>query len=159
MPPQWPFLFLLYLLPCKEQASADSIVKINAPEVIADAGKSGEIHIYVTIKKGFHIQANKVNDDFIIPTTLEINTGEIIETGKQSFPSGKKFRLQGTSDYLLVYDGVFKITIPFKTSEKIQRGNYTLDAKLHYQACDDKTCLSPKAAVFSVTIKVVEGPK
>ncbi len=85
MPAQWPFIFLLYLLPCKEQATADSIVKVNAPEVTAYAGKSGEIHIYVTIKKGYHVQANKVNDDFMIPTTLEINTGEIITTGKQSF--------------------------------------------------------------------------
>ena len=155
MPVHWPFILLLYLLPCKEQASVDSIVKVNAPEVPAYAGKSGEIHIYVTIKKGYHIQANKVNDDFIIPTTFEINTGEIITTGKQSFPSGKKFRLEGTSDYLLVYDGVFKITIPFKTFEKIKKGKYTLDAKLHYQACDNKTCYSPKTVVFSVAVKVI----
>jgi Disulphide bond corrector protein DsbC len=155
MSAHWPFTFLLYLLPCKEQASADSIVKVNAPEVTSYVGKSGEIHIYVTIKKGFHIQANKVNDDFIIPTTLEINTGEIIATGKQSFPSGKKFRLEGTSDYLLVYDGIFKITIPFKTFEKIQKGKYTLDAKLHYQACDTKTCFSPKTVAFSVAVKII----
>jgi hypothetical protein len=155
MPVHWPFILLLYLLPCKEKASVDSIVKVNAPEVTAYAGKSGEIHIYVTIKKGYHIQANKVNDDFIIPTTFEINTGEIITTGKQSFPSGKKFRLEGTSDYLRVYDGVFKITIPFKTFEKIQKGKYTLDAKLHYQACDNKTCYSPKTVVFSIAVKVI----
>ena len=155
MPVHWPFILLLYLLPCKEQASVDSIVKVNAPEVTAYAGKSGEIHIYVTIKKGYHIQANKVNDDFIIPTTFEINTGEIITTGKQSFPSGKKFRLEGTSNYLRVYDGVFKITMPFKTFEKIQKGKYTLDAKLHYQACDNKTCYSPKTVVFSITVKVI----
>jgi hypothetical protein len=155
MAAHWPLIFLVYLLPCKEKASTESIVKANAPEVAVYAGKSGEIHIYVTIKKGYHIQANKVNDDFIIPTTLEINTGEIIATGKQSFPLGKKFRLEGTSDYLLVYDGVFKITVPFKASEKIQQGKYTLDAKLHYQACDTKTCFSPKTVVFSVVVKVV----
>ena len=155
MPAHWPFIFLLYLLPCKEQASADSIVKVNAPEVTAYAGKSGEIYIYVTVKKGYHIQANKVNDEFIIPTTLEIKADEMTTTNKQSFPAGKKFRLEGTSDYLLVYDGVFKITIPFKTFEKIQQGKYTLDAKLHYQACNTKTCFSPKTVVFSVTINVV----
>lgn len=155
MTAHWPYIFLLYLLPCKEQTSTDSIVKVTAPEVTAYAGKSGALYIYVAVKKGYHIQANKVNDEFIIPTTLEINAGEIITTGKQSFPAGKKFRLEGTNGYLLVYDGVFKITIPFKTGEKIQQGKYTLDAKLHYQACDTKTCFSPKTVVFSVAVKIV----
>ena len=70
MPAHWPFIFLLYLLPCKEQASADSIVKVNAPEVTAYAKKAWRDIIYVTVKKGYHIQANKVNDEFIIPTTI-----------------------------------------------------------------------------------------
>lgn len=149
------FILLLYLLPCKEQTSADSIVKVNAPDVTAYPGKSGKIHIYVTVKKGYHIQANKVNDEFIIPTTLEINTGGIITTGKQSFPAGKKIRLEGTSDYLLVYDGVFKIIIPFNAVEKNKKGKYTLDAKLHYQACDTKTCFSPKTVTFSIAVRIV----
>jgi hypothetical protein len=155
MPAHWPFIFLLHFLPCNEQTSSDSIIKITVPEVVAYAGKSAVIYVYVVVKEGYHIQANKVNDEFIIPTTLDINADKIIIAGKQVFPAGKKFKLEGTSDSLFVYDGKIKITIPFKASEKIQKGKYTLDAKLHYQACDNKTCFFPKTIDFSIAVKVM----
>ena len=150
-----PYMFLLSLLPCKEQTSADSIVKVTAPQVTVYPGKSGALYIYVAVKKGYHIQAHKVNDEFIIPTTLDINADETIKIGKQIFPTGKKFKLEGTSDYLFVYDGKFKITLQFKAREKIQEGKYTLDAKLHYQACDNKSCFFPKTIDFSIALKVI----
>src|SRR6266508_3950465 len=109
--PHWCFIFLFHFSLCSEQASSDSIIKITVPEVIAHAGKSAVIYVYVVVKEGYHIQANKVNDEFVIPTTLDLNADTIIKTGKQIFPSGKKFKLEGTSDYLFVYDGKFKITI------------------------------------------------
>jgi DsbC/DsbD-like thiol-disulfide interchange protein len=153
--PNWYFIFLLHFLPCNDQTGSDSVIKIAAPEVIAHAGKSAVIYVYVAVKEGYHIQANKVNDEFIIPTTLDINADKIIITGKQVFPAGKKFKLKGTSDYLFVYGGKFKIAIPFKVREKIRRGKYTLDAKLHYQACDDKTCFFPKSIDFFISVKVM----
>lgn len=148
-------ILLLHFLPCNKQTSADSIIKIVAPQVIVHAGKKAVMPIYVTIKNGYHIQANKVKDEFIIPSTLEINADKIVTTGEQVFPVSKKFRLAGTSDYLMVYDGKLKITIPFKTSEKTQKGEYKLNARFHYQACDDKSCFSPKTIDFSITLKVI----
>jgi hypothetical protein len=151
----WPLIFLFHFLPFNNQTSADSIIKITAPEVIVHPGENATINVYVTVKKGFHIQSNKVNDEFIIPTTLEINTGKIITTGKQSFPGGKKFRLKGTDNYLLVYDGSFKITIPFKAGKKTQKGKYPLNAKLRYQACDSRTCFFPKIIDFRIFITIL----
>jgi len=40
MPAHWPLIFLLHFLPCNEQTSSDSIIKITVPEVVAHAGKS-----------------------------------------------------------------------------------------------------------------------
>lgn len=151
----WPFIFLLHILPGGQQISTDSIVQVTAPEVIVSSGRKGVIHIYITVKKGYHIQANKVNDEFIIPTTIEINAGDVIATGKPSFPAGRKFRLEETNDYLLVYDGNFRITIPLRAKKKLQKGNYTLDAKLHYQACDNKTCFFPKIIDFSIVVNII----
>jgi hypothetical protein len=151
----WYFIFLLHFLPCKEQTSSDSIIKITVPEVIIHVGKSAVINVYVVVKEGYHIQANKVNDEFIIPTTLDIDTDRMMVMGKQVFPSGKKLKLEGTRDYLFVYDGKFKITMPLKAKEKIKKGKYMLDAKLRYQACDDKICFFPKAIDFSITVKII----
>lgn len=151
----WPLILLFYILPCNDQAIGDSIVTVTVPEIIVQAGNSGTINVQVSIKKGYHIQANKVNDEFIIPTTIEIDGREIITTGEQLFPESKKFKLEGTADNLFVYDGNFRIAIPFKTEEKAQKGKYKFEAKLHYQACDAKTCFFPKTVVFLVTIRIV----
>jgi DsbC/DsbD-like thiol-disulfide interchange protein len=151
----YTFIFLVYILSFDNKTDADSVVRVTVPEVKVQAGQVAEINVHVSVEKGYHIQANRVSDEFIIPTTLEINTREIITAGEMAFPEGKKFRLEGTSDYMLVYDGTFKITIPFKTHKKIQKGRYNLGGNLHYQACDAKTCFFPKAVAFSVVIKVV----
>ena len=51
--------------------SAD-ILKITVPEVVVSAGKRSVIKIEIEIRKGYHIQANKINDDLLIPTVIEI---------------------------------------------------------------------------------------
>jgi hypothetical protein len=142
------------LMENKKLVPAD-ILTITVPEIVVSAGKRGMIKMEVEIKRGYHIQANKVKDGLLIPTTIKIDEDKNIRTGKQDFPPAKKFKLEGTDDFLDVFDGVFEIRIPFKTIKKVPRGQYILNAKLHYQACDNKTCLFPKSIAFSFTIKVI----
>lgn len=148
-------IFLLQLLARGLEKSTDDIVTLNVPEIIVSPGKNGVIQVNVTVKKGYHIQANKVQDEFIIPTTLEITASDIIATDNQLFPAAKKFRLEGTKDHLLVYDGNFKIKVPFRTKEKLEKGEYKLGATLHYQACDNKTCFFPKGIDFTISLHVI----
>jgi hypothetical protein len=138
----------------KQWVSAD-VLKITVPEVVVSAGNSSVIKMKIEIKKGYHIQANKVNDELLIPTTLEITEDKNITTGTQEFPPAKKFKLEGTDNFLDVYDGAFEIRISFKTMKKIPKGEYILNAKLHYQACDNRTCLFPKNIGVSIYIKIV----
>jgi DsbC/DsbD-like thiol-disulfide interchange protein len=134
---------------------SEPIVKITAPDVTGYAGKSSRIILDVEVKEGYHIQANKVNDEFLVPTTVEVVTGKNIELGKQSFPVAKKFKLEGTNDFLDVYDGNFQITIPFKTQRGVKKGKYNLQARLRYQACDFKSCLFPKTIEFIIPLTLM----
>jgi len=138
----------------KQLVSAD-ILKITVAEVVVHAGKSSVIKMEIEIKEGYHIQANKVKDGLLIPTTVKIDEDKNITTGRQKFPSAKKIKLEGTDDFLDVYDGVFEITIPIKTVAKTPKGEHILDAKFHYQACDNRTCLFPKSIGFSISIKII----
>lgn len=150
----WLFLFLVHSVAYPNQISSDSFVKITVPEVIVHAGEGSVIHVNVIIKQGFHIQANNVGDDFIIPTTLEINPAKNIIVGKQIFPLGKKFKLEGSESYLTVYNGAFEINIWINANAKIKKGVYLLKSKLHYQACDAHRCLFPRIIHFSIPVKV-----
>lgn len=131
------------------------IVKITVPEIVVHAGKSAVLKMKIEIKKGYHIQANKVNDDFLISTNLEINEYKNIITGIQQFPPPKKFKLEDSDILLYVYDGVFEIRIPTTVKKEIPKGKHIMKANLRYQACDNKTCLFPKRIAFSFTIEVI----
>jgi hypothetical protein len=139
--------------PFNGQGISDAIVHVNVPEVRVQAGKRTEISVFVSVRKGYHIQANQVTDELIIPTTMEMEAQDIVVAEKQIFPSAKRFKLSGSTDPLLVYDGDFVITIPITASE-VKNGKYVIPAKLHYQACDEKMCYAPQTVVFSVDVLI-----
>ncbi len=151
----WLFIFLVFFTDLNAQSISEQIVKINVPDITVQSGKSSVIIINVEVKKGYHIQANKVNDEFLIPTTLEITKDKSIEQGEQVFPAAKKFKLEGTNDFLNVYDGSFEIRIPFKTTQRIQKYKSYLQAKLRYQACNFKSCLFPKTIDFIIPLAII----
>lgn len=147
-------LSFAYLLAGKIQPTSPAIVTVNVTESIVYVGISPMITIWVEVKKGYHIQANRVNDESLIPTTLEVNDDKNITISKQEFPLSKKFKLEGTETFLDVYDGKFLIKLFLSPVAKTRTGKFVLDAKLRYQACDSKSCLFPRIIDFSIPVEV-----
>ncbi len=143
----------IYLLMGNKQTPPTAIVIVNVTEFIVYAGKNTIVPIWVTVKEGYHIQANKVNDEDLIPTTLEVNS-DTITTIKHEFPPSKEFKLDGTNTFLQVYDGRFQIKLFLSPEAKTRMGKYILKAKLRYQACDSSSCLFPRVIDFSIPIEV-----
>ncbi len=131
-----------------------AIVTINVTESIIHVGVSAMIPISVEVKDGYHIQANGVNDESLIPTTLEVSDNKNIIINKQEFPPGKQFKLEGTDSFLNVYDGKFLIKLFISPVAKAPTGKCNLGAKLRYQACDSKSCLFPKVIDFLIPVEV-----
>lgn len=131
-----------------------AIVTVNVTESIVYAGTSAMIPISVEVKEGYHIQANRVNDESLIPTTLEVSDDKNITIIRQEFPPDKKFKLEGSDIFLNVYDGKFLIKLFLNPVAKTLTGKYVLSAKLRYQACDSRSCLFPRVVDFSIPVKV-----
>ena len=146
-------IFLLNSFIVSGQINED-LVKVNVPKVIVQAGKGSVISISVEVKNGYHIQAHEVTDEFIKPTTLEVDGGKEFIIEKQVFPPAKKFKLEGTDQYLDVYDGRFEIQTFFIARKKIQKNVMHLNGKLNYQACDSVRCLFPRTIEFSIDVEV-----
>lgn len=130
------------------------IVKVTAPKIKTEAGQQSVINVSVDVTNGYHIQAHKVKNEFMVPTTLEIKGNDSFALKKQVFPSTKKFKLEGTDEYLDVYDGRFEIQTFLITQKQTQKGFYTLIGKLKYQACDSMRCLFPRTVDFSIEVEV-----
>ena len=151
---KWLTIFLISSFTAGKQINADEVVKVNAPRVIVKAGRNSVVNVAIEVKNGYHIQANKTDNEFIIPTALEIIGDKAINIKKQVFPHPKKFKLEGTDEYLEVYDGRFEISIYFRSQKEIQKGMHHLDGKLKYQACDSIRCLFPREIEFSIELEV-----
>jgi thiol:disulfide interchange protein DsbD len=151
---QLPIILLLCFVSSNEQASADSLIHITAPVLQARTGEKSVMHIKVAVKEGYHIQSSEPGNEWIIPTTLEIISPEMITTGNPAFPPARKFQLEGTRDYLEVYDGTLDISVPLSISDNIKKGSYVLQATLRYQACDNKRCFSPKTLPFPIAVTI-----
>lgn len=134
--------------------SSSDIVTIKVSESIVYTGESSRVEIEVNVKEGYHIQANEVSDESLIPTTLEIKNNEYLTIRKQKFPRTKKFKLEGTDSFLNVYDGKFLIKLFFDPLKTGAQSKYILEARLRYQACDSKSCLFPRTIDFSIPIEI-----
>jgi len=115
-------------------------------------GKKNLIRIEVMVQDGYHIQANKVNDESLIPARLEFSPHPDFTIDPPVFPRYKLFRLQGTDDDLNVFDGKFEIKVPVKAVKGTAAGKYVLKAAFRYQACDHKSCFFPRTINFEMAV-------
>lgn len=148
---QWLTIFYFLI---SWRNNSDEIVKVSTSKIITQAGKQSSISVSVDVANGYHIQAHKVKNELMIPTTLEMKSNNWFAFKKQVFPSTKKFKIDGTDEYLEVYDGRFEIQAFLTTQKQTQKGFYTIMGKLKYQACDSMRCLFPRSVDFSIEVEV-----
>ncbi|MCX7878475.1 MAG: protein-disulfide reductase DsbD [Ignavibacteria bacterium] len=114
-----------------------------------------KINLKADIQSGFHINANKVNDEDLIPTTLKIESDDF-KVIKINWPSSHKFKFSFSETELDVYEGSINVGINLKANSKLEPGNYEVNGVFSYQACNDRACFAPKDIPFSVNIKIKE---
>ena len=120
-------------------------------QVSVPAGKPTPITLHFRVAPGLHINSHTPSDEFLIATDFSIPDGMGIswECGRLYSP-GKIISLAfDPSTKLSVYTGEFDIQARIVATP----GNHLVQAKLHYQACDQNECLPPKT--INVPIDVI----
>ena len=146
-------LFLFLNTPSFSQISDLIYISADKVEVKADALTEGTVH--VMIEEGYHIQSNVIVDDYIIPTKLDIKGNEFIQLIEVEYPKDKEFELKGSEIKLMVFDGDIDIKYKLKANSGDSQGEHNLEAILHYQACDDKSCFAPRSIEFLIPAEVI----
>ncbi len=118
-------------------------------------GETFKVAVLVKINPGWHIHANELSDQFLIPTELFFEENEKIEATQYHYPEPKLEKYEYSESALEVYDGDIILGALVKTSSELKPGKYTLKGELDYQACDDRSCLSPKKIEFEIAFKSV----
>ncbi|NIP39144.1 MAG: hypothetical protein GWO07_10835 [Candidatus Dadabacteria bacterium] len=158
----WPkiaviFLTLLYITGTKAtEPQTKGLVTLNVPEEVhVNQAKTGELKVKISVKDGYHVQANPASQEFLIPVNIENISAEGISFGKPEYPVGNPFKIETSDDPLSVYDGKFIITLPFETANDSEIAQTEVNGTFRYQTCDAKRCYFPRSIEFSVPVKII----
>jgi DsbC/DsbD-like thiol-disulfide interchange protein len=137
--------------PAQVSSSAD-VVKVTTPEVSINAGQSGNAAIKLSIKPGFHVNANPPTFSYLIPTEVTAAKVEGVTAGKPVYPTAVKKKFQFADQPLAVYEGDALVTLPISAAAGLTKGPRSLPITLRVQACDEQQCFPP--ATLNATIQV-----
>ena len=133
-------------------------VKASPSKKEFTAGEPVKITVNATVQSGFHINAHKISDEDLIPTTISIENSDF-KISKTSWPASEMYKFSFSETELEVYAGSFTIGLTLKANKDIKPGTYEIKGAVNYQACNDRACFPPKSADFSAAVIIKEEKK
>lgn len=109
--------------------------------------------VTLSIPGGLHVNSNRPNSQYAIPTTVKISAVGA-KTGAVSYPRGRNRKFQFSEDTLNVYEGAatfsFNLTVPASFKGNAVR----VRAVVRFQACTEEVCYPPKTKEVTLTARV-----
>ena len=150
---------LFCLLSSSFAQNSNSVVTIQA--VPADGplkiGQPAVIGIELSIAKPYHINADRPLEEYLIPTTLELEPVAGVTFGKPVFPAAPVKKLPFSDSQMAVYEGTVRISVEITPDASVRQKDLFLKGNVRYQACDDRACLPPVRKPFSLELHLQEA--
>jgi hypothetical protein len=128
-----------------------NVVLFVFPEqVTVPAGKSTTVALHFRVAPGLHINSHNPKDEFLIPTTFSIPDGAGVKLDAAVYPPGVEMTLPlDPKTKLSVYTGDFTLQARITAAP----GDHLVEAKLRYQACDNRACMPPKTIAVAIDVR------
>jgi Thiol:disulfide interchange protein DsbD, N-terminal len=122
-------------------------------------GGVGKVELQFHITPGFHINSNTPSEEYLIPTSLNMDAPTDIVVGRISYPRGQEITLPFAPDQKLsVYSGEFTLFVTIRPLSSVIHGKYALHGRLKYQACDKAACYPPKNLPVAFEVRIAKSP-
>jgi len=118
-------------------------------------GSEVKLAVKVNIEDKWHINSNKPNEDYLIPTELIVQS-DYLKAESIAYPEPHDFKFDFSETPLSVYEGEIFIGALLKVSENVSPGEYPVVVTLDYQACNDMSCLAPTSISDTITLIVAD---
>ncbi len=144
-------ILLFFAIEANSQVSSVSMNDMERPGTelfySREIPKAGDtLYLKVTIPDGWHINANKVSDDFLVPSQVE-PLAEGMKFDSTLWPEPIKSHNELLNVDLLLLQDSFTISLPINSISK-NYDPYKVSLKFTYQACSN-ICLAPKTIEVS----------
>jgi thiol:disulfide interchange protein DsbD len=155
---QTKFVLVLFILALSVVYPQDEeIVKLGSviPPSEVQKGQQFTIELPAKINASWHINSNKPNDEFLIPTVVSAK-GKGIKLVKIKYPKPHEIKLSFSESPVSVFEGESKFGLTFQVQENAAAGKQAVEVILEYQACNDVTCLPPNSVSTKFEVMVSE---
>ena len=116
----------------------------------------GNLTVTITVPDKWHVNANKVTDEFLKPSSVETKA-EGIEFGEPEWPEPIKEYNEALELEIWTFRGTFSVNIPVKGVTGPDYDSLGTTVTFNYQACDNSICLAPASKTISLDNRANEG--
>ncbi len=118
-------------------------------------GETFKVAVLLKITRNWHIHGHKLDDEFLVPTSLDFEASENLKILDYYYPPPKSGKFAYSDVALLVYEKEVILGALVEAKNDTSAGPLKIQGKLRYQACDDSSCRPPKTVVLEITVEVV----
>ncbi len=111
--------------------------------------KRAALELTLTIRPGWHINANRPLQDYLKPTALDV-IGPDWKAEAIAYPAAEVVRLGFQKEALALYQGRAVIRAEL---ERTRAGAGAIPLELRLQACSDRTCLPPETLRLDAALR------
>lgn len=149
-----PATFLLLAVVFQLWAQIGQVLTVTPPlRVFAARNAVLTVPLSVQLRKGYHVNSNTPDDEYLIPLTLTWDAPNL-ELRDTVYPKPEKGTFSFSTKPVSVYAGTFDIVSRFAVTAKTPTGASVLTGKLRYQACTDNMCMPPKTIDVRVPVEI-----
>jgi len=130
------------------------LVQVEAVPVEANPGGEAEILLRIDVLPGWHINAHRPSQGFLVPTTLKFAELSEIQIVEERWPDPKVRRLRFSEVPLELYEGAVEVILRIRVKPGVPPGTYVLRGELRYQACNDEVCVPPTSVEVAIPVEV-----
>jgi len=106
-------------------------------------GRQFEIAAVAEVAQGYHVQANKVLQDYLIPLTLTPELPAGFRVVSAAYPKAHVKKFPFAAQPMAVYEGRFVVRLTIEAAATVPTGPAKIPMTLRFQACNDQLCLPP----------------
>jgi len=149
-------LTILFSILCASAWGSDPVVSVRgvSPSETVDAGDLAVLNVELDIRKSYHINSNQPLQDYLIPTSLELQpvAGFEIQAIRYPVPQVKTFPF--SDDPMAVHEGIVNVVVEAVPTTVLKGKTFDLKGEVRYQACTDTMCLPEATQPFFLALSV-----
>jgi len=117
-------------------------------------GGTAQVALGVTTRSPWHINANLVTEDFLVPTEVTFHPPAGVRVRGVVYPQGIEKKLAFSDSPLRLYEGTVYIGAMIDVAADAPVDTVSIRAVVTYQACDNEKCLLPESLEVFIPVPV-----